>query len=84
MSPLLSPGDGMLSPLFSAGAVVVGTRLNLLFLFRRSFEEGGGFAAIVGAKSLGSLLFSDTLRVTTLLSCILASKILAMSSGMYS
>ena len=57
-------------------------RLNLLLLFNSSFEEGGGFAAIVGASSLGSLALSEILRVTRSVSPISARKIRAISSGM--
>ena len=58
--------------------------LNLLLLCNSSFEVGGGMAAIVVAKSLGSLALSDTSRVTISLSCNLLCKILATRSGMYS
>lgn len=46
-------------------------KLNQLFLFINSFEEGETFAAIVGASRCGSLALSDTFRVTTSLSSIL-------------
>ena len=67
----------------SSGSLSLEGRLNLLFC-NNSFEDGGGLTAIVGAKSLGSLALSDTLRVTISISCILLCKILAMRSGMNS
>ena len=58
--------------------------LNLLLLSNSSFEEGEGFAAIVGATRRGSLSFRDTLCTTRPLSSSLAHNVLAISSGMQS
>ena len=60
--PLPSSSEGLFS-LVSLPILVVlpDSRLNLLCLFNRSFVAGGGFAAIVGPISLGSLLFNETL-----------------------
>ena len=55
----------------SPGSLSLEGKLNLLLFCNNSFEDVGGLAAIVGAKSLGSLALSDTFRVTILLSCIL-------------
>ena len=46
--------------------------LNLLCLCKRSFDEGGGLAAIVGASRRGSLALRDTFRVMGCVSSILA------------
>ena len=77
-----SVGEVLLS--VSSGSLSLEGSLNLLLLCNSSFEDGGGMAAIVVVESLGSLALSDTLRVTTSLSCILLCKILAMRSEMCS
>lgn len=57
--------------------------MNLLLLSIRSFLEGAGVWAIVGAILPGSLAFNETIRVTKSVSCNLLLMILVMSSGIY-
>lgn len=55
----------------------------LLLCCNKSLDGGGGFAAVVGAKSRGSLSFRDTFLPTMSTSLILNCKILAIRAEMY-